>query len=104
VVRLMAWHRRLGHRDANHGEVVRALECAGYSVVDLAKVGGGKPDILAGAPWGNVLMEIKTDDGELEAVQIDFISSWPNHVFVVRSGAEAVAAMEKSSGLRRKNP
>lgn len=55
--------RRRGHarakRDANHTEIVKALEAAGCSVLDLAANGSGCPDILVGYRERNVLVEIK---------------------------------------------
>lgn len=55
--------RRRGRRDGNHAEIVAALRSIGATVQDLADVGRGCPDILAGFRGRNVLLEVK--DGAL---------------------------------------
>lgn len=46
-------------KDANHKEVVEALRAAGVSVIDMAHVGSGFPDLICGANGLTVLVEIK---------------------------------------------
>jgi len=46
-------------RDENDREVVRDLEAAHCSVVDLTQVGGGCPDKLVGRDGVTLLVEIK---------------------------------------------
>lgn len=87
-----------GKRDGNQAEIVEALRKVGASVLDLADVGGGCPDILAGYAGREWLMEIKTQHGELLPDQVDFIRTWHGAVHVVRSIDEALAVI----GIRSK--
>lgn len=50
---------RTTRRDANHKAIVDALIGAGCSVLDLAAVGGGAPDLLVGFRGRNKLVEVK---------------------------------------------
>lgn len=84
---------RHGRRDRNHAEIVRALSCAGRRVIDLADVGRGCPDLLVS--WGggpNLLMEVKSDGGELTEDQRRFFATWPGPKVVVRCVADALEA------------
>ena len=40
--------RKFGKTDANHADIVDALRRVGASVVSLASVGNGVPDLLVG--------------------------------------------------------
>jgi hypothetical protein len=81
-------------RDANHADVQAALERAGAFVADLSGVSGGCPDILARRVDGQlVLLEVKTDDGELREKQAAFIARWPDACVVVRTVDEALKAV-----------
>ena len=51
--------RRAAKVDANQGDIVETLENMGFSVLSLAAVGKGCPDLLVGSPHGNWLIEIK---------------------------------------------
>src|SRR3972149_1571025 len=48
-----------GRTDANHTEIVNALQAIGASVTSLADVGGGCPDLLVGYRGQNMLLEVK---------------------------------------------
>lgn len=87
-------------RDANHAEIVAALEAEGFSVLDLAAVGGGCPDLLVGTSTDyfalrNVLLEIKRPGvagkkrGKVQAAtndkQAKFRAMWRGPVYVVDS-------------------
>ena len=76
--------------DANHTEIVAGLRQIGATVVDLAKVGKGCPDILVGFRGKTYLMEIKTKTGHVRATQEQFFRSWSGgHIAVVRSVDDA---------------
>lgn len=99
--------RRRGHarakRDANHTEIVKALEAAGCTVLDLAAVGGGCPDILVGHGARNVLLEIKRPGvfgkkrGKVQAktdtAQKTFRETWRGDVAVVWAVDDALRAV-----------
>ena len=73
--------------DANHPEIVHALEQAGCSVQSLAALGKGVPDILVGRAGENFLLEIKTKNGKLTCAQLRW--SWRGQCAVVRTVEEA---------------
>jgi len=54
---------RRTRRDANHAEIVKTLRSVGCSVLDLAAVGGGCPDLLVAGPAHShnetLLIEVK---------------------------------------------
>ena len=96
--------RRRARVDATHGEIVRTLQGAGYSVVDLSRVGGGVPDLLVGGRGGAWLVEAKRPGvagrkrGAVQARtnerQADFRSRWRGcPVIVATSGIEVLRAM-----------
>lgn len=85
--------------DANQGEIVDALIKAGCTVVSLAAVGGGCPDLLVGRAGVNWLMEVK--DGSLAPSrrrltpdQVLWHGKWRGQKVVVKSVAEALAVIK----------
>lgn len=90
-------------RDSNHKAIVDALKGVGCSVLDLAAVGNGCPDILAATVERTVLMEIKRPGvigkkaGKLRAVVVDkqtkFKDSWRGAIATVDSVEAALSAM-----------
>lgn len=97
--------RRAGRIDANQPEIVAALRRMGASVLSLAGIGHGAPDLLVGFAGRDCLLEVK--DGSkapskrtLTLLERDFIDTWRGHtITVVESAAEAVAVV---SGQRLK--
>ena len=91
--------RKASKRDTNHTEIVAALRASGCRVQDLSLVGGGVPDVMVSAPDStrNVLMEIKTDSGKLNALQQKWHASWLGEVYVVRTEKEALKIMGRYS-------
>ena len=80
--------------DANHTEIVAGLRHIGATVVDLAKVGKGCPDLLVGWRGKTYLMEIKTKTGHMRATQEQFFRSWSGgHIAVVRSFDDAYTVL-----------
>jgi Holliday junction resolvase len=63
--------------DTNHKEIVKALRDAGASVVSLASMKHGCPDLLVGYEGETLLMEIKKDSkARFTPDQLDFIAKW----------------------------
>jgi len=63
--------------DTNHKEIVKALRDAGASVVSLASMKHGCPDLLVGYEGETLLMEIKKDSkAKYTPDQLDFIAKW----------------------------
>jgi Holliday junction resolvase len=86
--------------DTNHKEIVKALREAGATVVSLAAMKHGCPDILVG--YGNVtmLMEIKKDEkAKFTPDQLDFIAKWKGgpvcRVDSVESALRALGIIQK---------
>jgi AmiR/NasT family two-component response regulator len=79
--------------DANQKAIVDALEAVGARIFDLSGVGGGCPDIAVLKPNKRdvVLMEIKTDKGDVNETQRRTHQEWP--VVVVRTVEEALRAI-----------
>jgi len=88
--------RSYGHQgrvDANQDAIVAALRKAGCTVLSLAKLGNGCPDLLvarAGRMW---LIEVKTDGGKLAQTQLDWIAAWNAPVMTVRSVEAALTTV-----------
>lgn len=51
--------RRASRVDRNHGEILRALERVGWSVVDFSACGRGVPDLYAAKAGRQVWIEVK---------------------------------------------
>ena len=95
--------RRRGRVDENHKAVVAALRAAGYSVLSLADVGRGCPDILAAKGGRNHLVEAKRahlkdhapggHERETLARQAEWASKWNAPVHRVHSPEEAIAKL-----------
>ena len=90
--------RRAAKTDDNQAAIVDALRDAGCSVVSLAAVGKGVPDICVGRAGKSYLLEIK--DGAkppskrtLTSEQRYFHSIWKGHAVVVKDVAEAFEAV-----------
>lgn len=98
----MRYHRKT-KRDANHREIVNALEQCGCSVLDLAAVGGGCPDVLVATYTSMVLMEIKRPgvagkkrgavQNETNKKQADFKAAWRGKIETVESIHDALRAI-----------
>ncbi len=87
--------RHVKRRDANHGEIVSALERCGWSVLDISQVGGGAPDLLVGYHGRNVLCEIKTGRSKLRAGQEDWHAGWRGDKPVTLRGVDDAFALAK---------
>lgn len=97
----MARRRPVANRDANHGEIVAALRAVGCTIVDLAAVGGGVPDLLVGYRGVNLLVEVKDgsrvpSERRLRPSQLEFRDEWRGQwamVGTVGQALELVAAV-----------
>lgn len=92
--------RRAAKVDANHGEVVNALRAVGCSVLSLAAVGNGCPDLLVCVPWNRRLHLIEVKDGsrppserKLTDDQVKFHASWKGPIHVVMNVEQALAVV-----------
>ena len=63
--------------DTNHKEIVKDLREVGATVVSLASMKHGCPDLLVGYGNETILMEIKRDaKAKFTPDQLDFLSKW----------------------------
>jgi Holliday junction resolvase len=85
--------RRASRVDENHGEIVKALRKVGCSVLSLAAIGRGAPDLLLGYKGRNVLLEVKRPKGKLNDQQQAFKAAWRGDLCVVRSVDEALLVL-----------
>lgn len=81
-------------KDSNHGQVVKAFECAGASWLNIEGTTPGAPDGALGVSGHTYLVEIKPDT-KLAAhkprpSQVEFAAKWRGSpVHLVRSPQEA---------------
>lgn len=79
--------------DQNQQLIVETLRQIGASVEPLHAVGRGVPDLLVGFRDRTYLLEVKTDQGELNADQRAWHGRWRGQVAIVRSADEALNAI-----------
>lgn len=87
--------RRRAKRDLNHAELVETFKRLGWSVLDMADMGRGMPDVIIGDSQGTYLVEIKnpaTYYGRkgLSRSQKSFAETWGGVVHVVKTIDEVV--------------
>jgi Holliday junction resolvase len=86
--------------DTNHKEIVKALREAGATVVSLAAMKHGCPDLLVGYAGETLLMEIKRDSkSRFTPDQLDFMSKWKGGAI---SRVDSVDAAIRALGITRK--
>lgn len=68
--------RRASRVDANQSQVVSALRAAGASVLSLAPLGKGAPDICCGFRGVNYLFELKHGKGKTNDLQDTWHAEW----------------------------
>jgi len=90
--------RRAAKVDANHADIVSALERVGAIVQSLAAQGSGVPDLLVGYRGINYLIEVK--DGSkppskrtLTSAQQDWHQQWRGQVAIVHSEDDALTVI-----------
>lgn len=92
--------RKRAKLDVNHLEIVATLRGCGATVISLANVGGGVPDLLVGYSGQTCLMEIK--DGNkppsqtrLTTDQLYFHKHWRGGPLVVVDSIDAALRVLK---------
>lgn len=88
--------------DDNQTRIVEALRRIGASVLSLASIGRGCPDLLVGLRGVNHLLEVKDAKGELTALQRPWFKAWRGRVSVVRSPEEAICTVMEQAASGRK--
>jgi hypothetical protein len=85
--------------DTNHKEIVTALRQIGATVVSLAAMKHGCPDLLVGYQGETILMEVKMPKGKFTPDQLDFIGKWRGGPI---SRVDSVDAAIRALGVTRK--
>ena len=85
--------------DTNHKEIVKALREAGATVVSLASMKHGCPDLLGGYAGETLLMEVKMPKGKFTPDQLDFLNKWKGGAI---SRVDSVDAAIRALGITRK--
>ena len=83
----MIWARRV---DENQADIVKAIRKLGAEVTPLFRVGQGVSDLLVSWRQKWFVIECKTDTGELNKDQKDWIGKQRAAVVVVTSPMQAV--------------
>lgn len=78
----------LGKRDANEGDIVRALRAFGVTVERISQA--GVPDLLCSYRGRTVLMEVKQTKGTVTDAEQTFIDRWQGEVYIVRNADDAL--------------
>ena len=86
--------RKYGKVDRNHNEIVTGLRQLGATVLSIASIGNGAPDILVGWRGRNYLFEIKDDRGQLTDDEETFFDRWNGQVKLVRNLLDAVQEIQ----------
>ncbi len=94
--------RRAARTDENHSDVVDAFRRLGCSVLSLAGLGQGVPDLLISNRHGSYLVEVK--DGEkppskrkLTDDQVEFHSHWRGQIYIVERLEDVAAVIIKAA-------
>lgn len=84
--------RRAARVDSNHAVIVSAFCKLGCSVLSLAAVGKGVPDLLVATQGITWLVEIKSGKGKENELQREWVKSWQGAKALVRDtqGVESV--------------
>ena len=76
--------RRNARVDSNHTEIVAAFRKLGASVLSLANLGRGVPDLLIAWCGVTMLVEVKAPKGKETEDQLRFFEGWQGQIFIVR--------------------
>ena len=93
--------RRNAKVDANHSEIVAAFRKLGASVLSLANLGRGVPDLLVAWCGVTMLIEVKAPKGRETEDQLRFFEGWQGQIFIVRDteGVLTVVRLLKEQAL-----
>ena len=87
--------RRASKVDANHTEIVDCFKKLGCSVLSLAAMGKGVPDLLVATKGITWLVEVKSGKGKENALQQEWAENWKGARALVRDaqGVETVVKL-----------
>lgn len=87
--------RKYARLDANHKDIVNVLKQCGCTVLSLASVGNGCPDLLIARNGKMALIEVKDgnkppSERRLTPMEGEFIKNWNAPVYIVKNTDEAL--------------
>jgi len=93
--------RRAAKVDANHTEIVDCFKKLGCSVLSLAAMGKGVPDLLVATNGITWLVEVKSGKGKENELQKEWAENWQGARALVRDrqGVETVVKLMRSKQL-----
>lgn len=71
--------------DSNQKEIVNYLCKRGCSILYLHTLGRGAPDLCVGYKGFNILVEVKSEKGDLNKLQQEWVDLWNGDYWVFRS-------------------
>ena len=80
--------------DEHQALIMDAVRSVGASVQTLHTVGHGCPDLLCGFHGINILLEVKSEKGDLNRNQIVWHREWRGQRAVVRTPEDAIAILQ----------
>lgn len=87
--------RLAARTDQNHKEIVNAFRKLGASVLSLASMGRGVPDLLVAKDWVTWLIEVKTLKGKETFDQVHFAIDWKGKREIVRTIADVESVVKR---------
>ena len=87
--------RTAARTDKNHKERVAAFRKLGASVLSLASMGRGVPDLLVAKDWVTWLIEVKTLKGKETFDQVHFAIDWKGKREIVRTIADVESVVKR---------
>lgn len=95
--------RRAARVDANHKDVVEAFRKLGCSVLSLAAIGKGAPDLAVGWAGLTCMVEVKAGPKKgLTPDQVEFWNTWKGGVRLVRDMAGVEETVRTLQAWHRK--
>ena len=93
--------RRAAKVDANHTEIVDCFKKLGCSVLSLAAMGKGVPDLLVATNGITWLVEVKSGKNKENELQKEWAENWQGARALVRDrqGVETVVKLMRSKQL-----
>ena len=85
--------RRAAKKDLTHNAIADGLRKAGWSVMDLSRLGGGVPDMVIGKPGMACVIEAKSEPGGVELLTEDerrVYCRWTGPYIIASSAEDAL--------------
>lgn len=87
--------RRAARVDSNHNEIVKSFRHLGCSVLSLASLGKGVPDLLVATHGITWLVEVKAGKAKENALQTVWGASWQGSRALVRNTEDVESVVKR---------